>query len=219
MNVRIDKQVKEILPNLQLGIIEANVVVSPSDDELWGMIDSVYKHLQETLTLEDVLKIESIQAARRSYKKLGKDPSRYRVSSDSLIRRIPKGMDLYKVNNIVDINNLISLETGHSLGCVDLAKVKGDVVFTKGNAGDYYEGIGRGQINLENMPVFKDDEGYFASTTSDSVRTQVTEESKHIMMMVICFEGDSKLNEYIEKINSLMTKYAQASILESKIIE
>ena len=110
-------------------------------------------------------------------------------------------MDLYKVNNIVDINNLISLETGHSLGCVDLAKVQGDVVFTKGNAGDYYEGIGRGQINLENMPVFKDDEGYFASTTSDSVRTQVTEESKHIMMMVICFEGDSKLNEYIEKIN------------------
>ena len=68
------------------------------------------------------------------------------------------------------------------------------------------------------MPVFKDDEGYFASTTSDSVRTQVTEESKHIMMMVICFEGDSKLNEYIEKINSLMTKYADANILESKIV-
>ena len=219
MNVRIDEKVKEILPNLQLGIIEANVVVSPSDDELWGKIDSVYKHLQETLTLEDVLKIESIQAARRSYKKLGKDPSRYRVSSDSLIRRIPKGMDLYKVNNIVDINNLISLETGHSLGCVDLAKVKGDVVFTKGNAGDYYEGIGRGQINLENMPVFKDDEGYFASTTSDSVRTQVTENSNHIMMMVICFEGDSELNSHLDKLCDLMKTYADAEIIYSKIVE
>ncbi len=218
MNISIDEKLKEKLPDLQLGVIEANVIISPSDDELWGMIESVYKNLQKTLTLEDVLKIKGIQAARRSYKKLGKDPSRYRVSSDSLIRRIPKGMDLYKVNNVVDINNLISLRTGHSLGCVDLSKIKGDVVFTKGNSGDYYEGIGRGQINLENMPVFKDEEGYFASTTSDSVRTQIHENTTHIMMLIICFEGDEKLKEYIEEINDLLTKYADAEIIESKIV-
>ncbi len=219
MNIKIDEEVKEKLPNLQLGVIEAKVVVKESDDKLWSMLDSMYTKLQETLTLEDVLKIDNIQAARRSYKKLGKDPSRYRVSSESLIRRIPKGMDLYKVNNIVDINNLLSIETGHSLGCVDLSKVVGDVVFTKGNKGDYYEGIGRGQINLENMPVFKDDEGYFASTTSDSVRTQMTEDSTHIMMMIICFEGDPQINEYIDKLCDLMKTYAEAIIIESKIVE
>ena len=78
------------------------------------------------------MKIKNIETSRIAYKKLGKDPSRYRLSSESLAKRVVKGMDLYKVNNVVDINNLISLESFYSVGTYDLSKLGKEIIFTVG---------------------------------------------------------------------------------------
>ncbi len=43
-----------------------------------------------------------------------------------------KGMNLYKVNNVVDINNLISLESFYSVGTYDLIKLGKEIIFTVG---------------------------------------------------------------------------------------
>ncbi len=69
--------------------------------------DKVNVHIK----FDEVIKLKNILSSRNAYKKLGKDPSRYRLSSESLVKRVVKGNDLYYVNNIVDINNLISLHT------------------------------------------------------------------------------------------------------------
>ena len=58
------------------------------------------------------IKVKNILSSRNAYKKLGKDPSRYRLSSESLVKRVVKGNDLYIVNNIVDINNLNRIRMG-----------------------------------------------------------------------------------------------------------
>ena len=58
---------------------------------------------------------------------MGKEPSRYRVSSEALIRRILQGKGLYRINNVVDTNNLISIETGYSVGSYDLENLHGNI--------------------------------------------------------------------------------------------
>ena len=118
----------------------------------------------------------------------------------------------------MDINNLISLYTYYSVGTYDLNKVNGSITFTVGEENERYEGIGRGSINLENLPVFEDKDGKFGSSTSDSVRAMITSDTTHILMNIIAFEEDENLEKYIEYAKELLINFADATIIDSKII-
>lgn len=218
-NISICEKIKSTLNGkIALGSIEAKIKVGESSELLWEEISSASNEISSKNSLEDVLKINNIKAAREAYKKLGKDPSRYRVSSESLVRRIVKGNELYKVNNIVDINNLISIRSFNPVCAYDLDKIDTDIVLTIGEEGDYYEGIGRGQINLSNLPVFRDSKGNFGSTTSDSVRAMVTEDTERLLLNVVSFNGKEGLEEYMEYCEELITKYADGKEITKRII-
>lgn len=219
INISISNELKEKCPEVAIACIKAKVKVSDSSEELWEEISDECNRFINKLELKDVLEIENINASRKAYKMLGKDPSKYRLSSESLIRRLVKGFELYKVNNIVDINNLISLRTANSVGTYDIDKIGANISFTVGDTGESYEGIGRGRINLENLPVFEDEKGKFGSTTSDSIRAMITEHTNYILMNIISFNGNGKLNEHIKYAVSLLEKYAYGEEVDYEIIE
>ncbi len=127
---------------------------------------------------------------------LGNDPTRYRGSNEALVRRISQGKDLYRVNTVVDINNLLSLETLHSAGTFDLDRVQPPIIFRVGQPGEIYAGIGRGEIKIEGLPVFADQSGPFGSTTSDSERTMVRLDTTRILMVVISFLGAEGMDKF-----------------------
>lgn len=219
INISISDKLKKKCPEVAIACIKAKVKVSDSNEELWKEINNESKKFINKLELKDVLEVENIKASRKAYKILGKDPSKYRLSSESLIRRLIKGLDLYKVNNIVDINNLISLRTANSVGTYDIDNIGASISFTVGDIGESYEGIGRGSINLENLPVFEDEKGKFGSTTSDSKRAMITEDTNYILMNIISFNGSEKLNTYIKDAVNLLEKYASGEEIEYKIIQ
>lgn len=219
INISISDKLKEKCPEVAIACIKAKVKVSNSNEELWKEINDESKKIINKLELKDVLEVENIKASRKAYKMLGKDPSKYRLSSESLIRRLVKGLDLYKVNNIVDINNLISLRTANSVGTYDIDNIGASISFTVGDIGESYEGIGRGSINLENLPVFEDEKGKFGSTTSDSKRAMITEDTNYILMNIISFNGSENLDTYIKDAVNLLEKYASGEKIEYKIIQ
>ena len=217
ISINIDKKLSDKV-NVHIASIEAKVKTKESDKELLELINKKCKDLKETIEFDEVIKLKNILSSRNAYKKLGKDPSRYRLSSESLVKRVMKGNNLYYVNNIVDINNLISLHTCYSVGTYDLDKVKGSITFTVGEENERYEGIGRGSINLENLPVFEDEEGKFGSTTSDSVKAMITNDTNHILMNIVAFEEDDNLEKYLEYTKELLINFADATIIDTKII-
>ena len=85
----------------------------------------------------------------------------------------------------------------------DLDKVDSNIYFNVGEDGDSYEGIGRGQIKLSNIPVFADKEGMFGGTTSDSVRAMVTEDTRRLIMCIVSFYGGENLGQYMEHMQRL----------------
>ena len=99
----------------------------------------------------------------------------------------------------------------------DLDKVKGSITFTVGEENERYDGIGRGSINLENLPVFEDEDGKFGSTTSDSIKAMITNDTTHILMNIIAFEEDENLERYIEYSKKLLERFADATIIDTKI--
>lgn len=218
ININIADELKDKCPGIALGCVEAEVKVKEGAGDLWNRINETCKEIQDTLKPEEILKVPNIASSRRAYKIIGKDPSRYRLSSESLLKRIVKGLGLYKVNNVVDINNLISIASGYSVGTYDLNKVHGEIAFVIGKAGETYNGIGRGPINLEKLPVFEDDLGKFGSSTSDSERAMITEETKHILMSIISFEGEEELGKYMDYTIELLNKYAEGKLIDKKIV-
>ena len=219
IQIKISKELKQSCPDITLGCIQANVYVQPSCKELEMRIDNTANKLRTEMSLEEISALANIKESREAYKRLGKDPSRYRLSSEALIRRILQGKKVYRINNIVDINNLVSIISFHSVGSYDVDKIKPPVIFAAGQAGDSYKGIGKDFINIENLPVFSDSQGNFGSPTSDSERTMITNESSNIVMNIISFSGKEDLDQYLNYAQQLLEKYADGKNFASQIVE
>lgn len=209
MDIKIDKSILNTLPEFDIIAYSMDVEYMPSDC-VESLISSYESKIMEEYSLEDVLDIPLIKEARDSYKKLGKDPSRYRLACESLLRRLVKGNKLYRINNLVDLGNILSIDTKRSVAVLDYDKIKGDVLIRIGRSDDVYEGIGRGIINIENIPLYEDDIGPFGSTTSDTPRTMVTENTKKILLFIVCFGSSYKKENEVIALE-LFKKYANAN--------
>lgn len=194
---------------LALGVLEAVVTVSRHDQALWREIDECVSRLANT-ALEDIAPLTPVRALRETYKALGTDPSRYRGSNEALLRRVAQGKGLYKVNTVVDINNLVSLESRRSVASYDRTKLGERIVFRGGGEGESYEGIGKGAINVNGLPVFADEEGPFGSSTSDSQRAMITPQTTQLLMVIIAFDGEHGLQEQLTRAARLLEEYAAA---------
>ena len=193
--------------------------IKEGSPELWAQIDDIQiPKLESNYETSTLSTHPQIKASRAAYKAAGKDPARYRVSSEALMRRILQGKGLYRVNNVVDCNNLISIETGLSCGLYNLEKIEGDVIFRIGMADEDYEGIGRGKLNIEGLPVFSDALGAFGSPTSDSVRTMVNTEAKKVMLVMISFSGKDVLNVYGDIAEGYLQKYLDAKNIQKMLV-
>lgn len=221
IQILIDQSLKKTVPNLVLGVVLSKIQVTKNSPQLWKEIDKRIRELQSNLTLASLYDIPQIKALRDAYRALGKDPTRYRGSQEALVRRILQGKGLYQINTIVDINNLISLETLHPVGSYDVDNLKPPVVFRIGKPGESYKGIGKEIVNIADLPVFVDQKGPFGSPTSDSERTMITLDTEKVMIVIISFTGPEHLKGQLQRTTNLLCNYAGAvrEEVESAIIE
>lgn len=211
ITISIDPQLKKITPNLVLGVVSATVQVTKNSPQLWKEINKRIRELQSTVTLASLYDVPQIKALRDVYKAIGKDPTRYRGSQEALVRRILQGKGLYQINTIVDINNLVSLETLHSVGSYNIDNLKPPIIFRIGNRGESYKGIGKEMVNVTDLPLFADEAGPFGSPTSDSERAMITLDTKKVMIVIISFTGQDRLRGQLQRTTNLLCDYAGAS--------
>jgi DNA/RNA-binding domain of Phe-tRNA-synthetase-like protein len=214
--ISISSRVKEKLSDLVLGVIDAEVKNEPFNPELWKEMQEVYTSVK--VGLSEVSSHSEIVASRKAYKACGKDPARYRLSAEALMRRIVKGVDLPQVNTVVDLLNLVSIKTGLSIGGYDKEKILGKILMDIGLRTDEYEAIGRGKFNIENLPALRDELSAFGSPTSDSERTSITLNTKRFLMVIFGFSGENKTVEAMEKSCDLLKKYALNGKIESYLV-
>lgn len=211
IEIAFDDHIRTLLPEFTIGIVQAEGLrVSEHDDGLRREIDARVSEIVRTLQVEAVPEIPQIAALRKAYRTLGKDPTRYRGSQEALIRRVLKGKGLYRINTVVDLNNLLSMECRHSIGMFDAAKIDGPVVIRAGRPGETYYGIGRDLLNVEVLPLLTDKQGPFGSPTSDSERTKVTLETTSTFTTILSFTGREHLAGHCRRLGDLLTRYAGA---------
>lgn len=219
MKIIVSDEIRKACPEFKGAALFATVENTAYSPELWEEIGRFIIEYRGKYTTDSIKDMPSIQATRTVYKKCGKDPSRYRPSGEALCRRILKGMDLYQIDSMVDLVNLASIAYGYSIGGFDLDKVEGDdITLGIGKAGEPYEGIGRGPLNIEGLPVYRDNIGGIGTPTSDNERTKMDLHTKHFMGIVNGYDGNKDnvvaCAEYMKKLISIYCKGTNFSIIE-----
>ncbi|MBO1308123.1 hypothetical protein JZO70_18245 [Enterococcus sp. 669A] len=205
MELVVEERLKELGISLAYTVVEfTNGAYS---EEIWGgLLNPLIAKIEEEDTIDMIKDDENMIATKKAYRALGKDPARFRPSSDSLWRRVIQKKGLYQVNDLVDVNNYFSLVYTLPFGSHDLAKVGEKITLTVGKEGERYAGIGKKDVNIENLLVLADDDGPFGSPTSDSTRGMIGEDTTQAVMIGYVF-SEMDVDAMQQEIKAVAEKY------------
>lgn len=218
MELKFEDIIREKVPGLTVALVEADITNPETQDELWNQITTVALRLKDSYEMEMVNKRPAIAATRTAYKAFGKEPNRYRPSAEALTRRAVKGLELYRTLAVIDLVNLVSLATGHSIGAFDRDHIEGDTLtLGVGREGEPYEAIGRGQLNIQGLPVWRDKIGGVGTPTSDNDRTKLSPETRRLVMTVNMYSDEPSAEETVGMITELLARYASATNITTRL--
>lgn len=207
----VSEEIKKACPHFAGAAIYAEVRNSSYSKGLWDEIDVFSQELTLNTQLEDIKKQPAIAATREAYKRCGKDPGRYRPSAEALRRRLMRGIPLYQIDTLVDLVNLVSLRTGYSIGGFDADKIRGNYLeLGIGKVDEPFEGIGRGTLNIEGLPVYRDAIGGIGTPTSDHERTKMGLETTHMLAIINGYSGREGLREAAALTQALLKNYTES---------
>ena len=189
-NILIGPDITRLGLPIQLGILTGTVRVEPRVETVWQLLVQTGSRISHGQTVDSIKEFPIIADFRELYKRIGKDPSRYRPSSEMLIRRVVRGHGLYNVNSAVDIMNIVSISSHLPLGLYDLDQIQGSVTFRIGRLGESFKGIRKETVNVEELPVLSDQMSPFGNPTSDSERTMIRPETQRIMLVLFSCSGN-----------------------------
>lgn len=147
-------------------------VTGASDEtaQLWQLAHEQARH---AFANAEITRHPRIHAVRQLLRQAGCDPTRYRPSSEALLRRVLKGDDLPRVHPLVDLNNLVSVRLVTPCCVVDPDALSPPLVLRAGRSDEEMRSL-RGPFRLEGKPVLADQVGPFGTPITDSERVKIT---------------------------------------------
>lgn len=213
--IRYEDVIRNAAPGLRSVCISATVRNGETQPELSRLIDEECARIADSYELQWVNKRRGIAATREAYKSLGKEPNRYRPSAEALCRRIVNGKGLYRVSTLVDLINLVSVRSGYSIGGFDEDKIEGPVLtLGRGREGEEFHAIGRGLLNIDGLPVYRDAVGGIGTPTSDEDRTKLSSETCRLLMVINIYGEEMSADDTVEYAESLLRDFAGATDFE-----
>lgn len=189
------------------------VTIGPSGAELTAETEEVAASLEARHAGRAPSDIEDLAPARALYRAFGIDPTRTRPSSEALLRRVLAHKPLPRICNAVDLCNLLALRFMLPLGLYDAEAIRGAVILRRGEPGEWYRGIRKEEVHLEERPVLADRLGPFGNPTSDSLRTSVTDSTRSVWMVIFAprSHGEAALAAHAETARAGMVRHLGGS--------
>ena len=218
MNIVYSNIIQDKIPGLKLGLLEARHVEISKKSIL---VDEQYIQLEEFIKNKFADNLpssnETVSGVRRMYRKIGWEPTKYRPSSEAMIRRFLKEKGLYHINNFVDLGNVASTKYHLPMGLYDLDKIDGNIIVDVGKEDEIYQGISKELIHAFGKMILRDETGIFVNPTADSKRTCLDEKTKNIL--AIFFTPPEVDNNYLKETLTFLEKLylSECSKIQSNI--
>jgi DNA/RNA-binding domain of Phe-tRNA-synthetase-like protein len=222
LRISFSEEIKKKIPNLKIGLLRADSVRVRQHSKLAKIeFEELITFIIEKFSSSAPADDKVISSVRRMYRRIGWEPTRYRPSSEAMIRRILKNTGLYTINNIVDLGNTASIRFHLPLGLYDTTKIAQPVIIDVGKPHETYEGLSNPLIHAQGKLVLRDAAGIFGNPTADSKRTCISKSTSNICGFFFTPPevSDRHLNDTLNYLGNLyQTDCPDASII-SEIFE
>ena len=136
-------------PDIHIGLlIGKNMDNKRQLPELYQLQKNAIKKAYTEIGDQLPTKHPHIASWRELYRSFGTKPGDYRPSAEALIRRCLKEEKLPRINNAVDLYNVVSVEHVIPMGGFDLDHVDGDIYLRYSDGGEQFIPLGP----RENIP-------------------------------------------------------------------
>ncbi|HLC71679.1 MAG TPA: lysine--tRNA ligase [Candidatus Nanoarchaeia archaeon] len=188
--LEIQDEVLQKFPGLKVGIaIIKGVTVRKEMPELERFKKEVVGKLIEEFKTKELENIPVLEEYKRIYRATGVDPTKQKPSPLALLKRIKEGKELYTVNTVVDVYNLVVMKTQVSMGAFDLRNLKFPTYLRFAKEGEKFTPL------LEDKPkLVKEGELVYADQEElifcrdlnyrDSDFTKITEKTRDLILYV-----------------------------------
>jgi DNA/RNA-binding domain of Phe-tRNA-synthetase-like protein len=218
-SVRFQLDEALIRQHAMLGIVTASVTVSEPSPELRAELEAVQSAAAASAEDSGAWHDRSIAAARQAVRAVGWNVNRYPISSEAMLKRARKGGRVPSVNNVVDINNLLSIQSGWPIGSYNLANVEQPIEYRLGRAEEEYAAIKGSAFKLAALPLFADSQGPFGSLVRDSGRALIDGTAATILMAIFGFDRAAEMKELADRAAELLQRFAVASSVEVAVVD
>ena len=157
----IDERIFVQYPDTTIGYLTADVSVKLTDPYVATVKQSLSQRLKRLgITAQNVADHPDITSWRSIYRHCGVKPNEYRSSVESLLRRVTRGQEIWRISNVVDLYNAVSVLTLLPMGGYDREKISGNLRLRYGITGESFHPLGSQEtIAVHNSHiVYADDE-------------------------------------------------------------
>jgi DNA/RNA-binding domain of Phe-tRNA-synthetase-like protein len=146
-------ELAERFPDFRVAVVIAEgLAIGERDAALDAEIGQAEARARARWAGVELSAIPGVTAWRTAYRAFGIKRTSYRSSVERLLKRVLAGDSLPRVNALVDLYNMISLDEALCLGCDDLDKVQGDLAFRYAREGDSFLDMGAAEGEDPNDP-------------------------------------------------------------------
>lgn len=210
---------------LELGIVRAKgIMVGDSSNELHAKIDTL---VTELLKLDDIIPPEIQSKVRNMMKIGGYSPSgRNRPASEFLLRELAQTRSFKYINNIVDINNYISMKHKLPISIFDTGKLNGALVVRIGDPGEGYVFNNEGQvIDVKRLIICCEEQPDYTSIpvgspVKDSMQTKVFQACEQVVAVIYSNPAvytSAELEVICDEMKQMLIDYAGAKDTSTEI--
>lgn len=202
-------------PGLSLALAKiTKLKVGHSGKDFEQFERNIFEEIRDKITLDDIKDDPIFRSYRDLYWTFGMDPTKLRVSSEAVVRRIVKGNNLWRISDIVDVVNLASAYHKLPIGLADQVKIKGDLVVRSAHKGEVFQRIGGSEIICRGREiVVADNEKIvcFGYATHDSNLTKVTSNTSDVLLTIFGAPNvkdsllESAMNRTLEMVDRWLT--------------
>jgi DNA/RNA-binding domain of Phe-tRNA-synthetase-like protein len=153
-----------------------------AETELGRLRRDAARRARERLALETLSSHPPVKAMRLLFRAAGTDPTKYRPSSEALLRRLLKGEDMPAINPVVDIGNCLSAELAVPVCVMATGTFTPPFEFRAGVEGEHYESL-RGPFRLDGRPLLCDADGPLDTPITGNAKVKVEAQTRHAWLV------------------------------------